>query len=114
MSTHLWKRVLAPKPKGLSFDKAASLPAAVETARGGLQSAGLSGQVPPFSGWCRWCWHNGYSGVSRVAATSSIGKLNLLKSVGADLAIDYTKDNLEDLPEKFNIVKTMTINRSIP
>jgi NADPH:quinone reductase-like Zn-dependent oxidoreductase len=43
-------------------------------------------------------------GASKVAATSSTGKLELLKSLGADLAIDYTKENFEDLPEKFDFV----------
>lgn len=43
-------------------------------------------------------------GASRVAATSSAGKLDFLKSLGADLAIDYTKENIEDLPEKFDVV----------
>ncbi|MBL2503856.1 hypothetical protein ELJ47_30410, partial [Klebsiella pneumoniae] len=32
------------------------------------------------------------------------GKLELLRSLGADLAIDYTKENFEDLPEKFDVV----------
>jgi len=27
-----------------------------------------------------------------------------LKSLGADLAIDYTKENFEDLSEKFDVV----------
>ena len=43
-------------------------------------------------------------GASKVAATSNTGKLELLKSLGADLAIDYTKENFEDLPEKFDVV----------
>lgn len=43
-------------------------------------------------------------GASKVAATSSTGKLELLKSLGADLAIDYTKENFEDLQEKFDVV----------
>lgn len=43
-------------------------------------------------------------GASKIAATSSTAKLELLKSLGADLAIDYTKENLEDLPEKFDLV----------
>ena len=43
-------------------------------------------------------------GAHRVAATSSTGKLELLKSLGVDLAIDYTTDNFEDLPEKFDAV----------
>ncbi|KAL6969463.1 2-methylene-furan-3-one reductase [Sarracenia purpurea var. burkii] len=43
-------------------------------------------------------------GASRIATTSSTGKLDLLKSLGADLAIDYTKENFEDLQEKFDVV----------
>ncbi|KAL7149102.1 hypothetical protein ABFS83_05G016700 [Erythranthe nasuta] len=43
-------------------------------------------------------------GASKVGATSSATKLELLKSLGADLAIDYTKDNFEDLPDKFDLV----------
>lgn len=43
-------------------------------------------------------------GASKIAATSSTGKLEFLKSLGVDLAIDYTKENIEDLPEKFDVV----------
>ena len=43
-------------------------------------------------------------GASRIAATASTSKLDLLRSLGADLAIDYTKENFEDLPEKFDVV----------
>lgn len=43
-------------------------------------------------------------GASKVAATSSTGKLDFIKSLGTDLAIDYTKENFEDLPEKFDVV----------
>ena len=43
-------------------------------------------------------------GASRVAATASTGKLDLLKSLGVDLAIDYTKENFEELAEKFDVV----------
>lgn len=43
-------------------------------------------------------------GASKVAATASTGKLELVRGLGADLAIDYTKENIEDLPEKFDVV----------
>ena len=39
-----------------------------------------------------------------MAATASTGKLELLRSLGADLAIDYTKEKFEELPEKFDVV----------
>lgn len=43
-------------------------------------------------------------GASKVAATSSTSKLELLKSLGADLAIDYTKENFDELPDKYDVV----------
>ncbi|MED6225086.1 hypothetical protein PIB30_090378, partial [Stylosanthes scabra] len=43
-------------------------------------------------------------GASKVAATASTAKLELLRNLGADLLIDYTKLNFEDLPEKFDVV----------
>lgn len=39
-----------------------------------------------------------------MAATASTGKLELVRSLGADLAIDYTKENIEDLPDKYDVV----------
>ncbi|KAF7809292.1 2-methylene-furan-3-one reductase-like [Senna tora] len=104
-------KLLAPKPKNLSFAEAAGLPLAIETAYEGLERTG-------FSAGKSILVLNGSGGVgslviqlakqvfgaSRVAATSSTRNLELLKSLGADLAIDYTKENFEDLPEKFDVV----------
>ena len=43
-------------------------------------------------------------GASFIAATSRTGKLEFLKSLGVDTAIDYTKQNFEELPEKYDVV----------
>ncbi|KAH1205196.1 2-methylene-furan-3-one reductase [Glycine max] len=43
-------------------------------------------------------------GASKVAATASTRKLELLRNLGADWPIDYTKENFEDLSEKFDVV----------
>ncbi|KAK2977759.1 hypothetical protein RJ640_016148 [Escallonia rubra] len=109
--TAVEEKLLALKPKSLDFAQAAGLPLAIETAYEGLEKSGFSaGKSILVLG--------GAGGVgslvvqlakhvfaaSRVAATSSTGKLELLKSLGADLAIDYTKENFEDLPEKFDVV----------
>ncbi|KAK4423824.1 2-methylene-furan-3-one reductase [Sesamum alatum] len=88
------EKLLALTPKNLDFVQAAALPLAIETAYEGAGGVGslviqLAKQV---------------FGAARIAATSSTQKLEFLKSLGADLAIDYTKDNLEDLPEKFDVV----------
>lgn len=105
------EKVLALKPQKLSFVEAASLPAALETAYGGLElaqfSTGKSILVLGGAGGVgslviQVAKH--VFGASRVAATASTGKLELLRSLGADLTIDYTKENFEDLPEKFDVV----------
>ncbi|KAL5063201.1 hypothetical protein RYX36_024938 [Vicia faba] len=109
--TAVEEKLLALKPKNLDFAQAASLPLAIETAHEGLERTG-------FSSGKSIIVLNGSGGVgslviqlakqvfgaSRVAATASTRNLELLKSLGADLAIDYTKENFEDLPEKFDVV----------
>ncbi|KAL4569623.1 hypothetical protein LXL04_025265 [Taraxacum kok-saghyz] len=109
--TAVEEKLLALKPKNLDFAQAASLPLAIETAYEGLERAG-------FSKGKSILVLNGAGGVgslviqlakqvfgaSKVAATASTSKLDLLKSLGADLAIDYTKENFEDLPDKYDVV----------
>ncbi|KAJ8485851.1 hypothetical protein OPV22_018336 [Ensete ventricosum] len=91
--------------------KAAGLPLAIETANEGLERSGFSagksililgGAGGVGSLVIQLAKH--VFGASRVAATASTGKLDLLKSLGADLAIDYTKENFEELAEKFDVV----------
>ncbi|XP_022891493.1 2-methylene-furan-3-one reductase-like isoform X2 [Olea europaea var. sylvestris] len=109
--TAVEERLLALKPKNLDFAQAASLPVAILTAYEGLESAGFSaGKSVLVLGGAGGVGSlviqiaKQVFGASKVAATSSTGKLELLKSLGADLAIDYTKENFEDLPEKFDVV----------
>ncbi|XP_028785032.1 2-methylene-furan-3-one reductase-like [Neltuma alba] len=109
--TAVEEKVLAHKPPNLSFPEAAAFPLAMETAYEGLERAGFSagksilvlggaGGVGTFV--IQLAKH--VYGASKIAATSSTGKLELLRNLGADLRIDYTKDKYEDLPEKFDVV----------
>ncbi|PON36665.1 Alcohol dehydrogenase superfamily, zinc-type [Parasponia andersonii] len=105
------ERLLALKPKNLSFAEAASLPLAIETAYEGLERAELSaGKSVLVLGGAGGVGTQVIQlakhafGASKVAATASTGKLDLLRGLGADLAIDYTKENFEDLREKFDVV----------
>ncbi|XP_057948651.1 2-methylene-furan-3-one reductase-like [Malania oleifera] len=109
--TAVEEKLLALKPKNLDFAQAASLPLAIETAYEGLERSGFStGKSILVLGGAGGVGTlviqlaKQVFGASRVAATSSTGKLDLLKSLGADLAIDYTKESFEDLPEKFDVV----------
>ncbi|KAM7269024.1 hypothetical protein ACFE04_024521 [Oxalis oulophora] len=109
--TAVEEKLLALKPKSLDFAQAAALPLAIETAYEGLEKTGfsagksilvLNGAGGVGSLVIQLAKH--VFGASNVAATASTAKLDLLKSLGADLAIDYTKENFEDLPEKFDVV----------
>ncbi|XLR69714.1 hypothetical protein S83_020386, partial [Arachis hypogaea] len=99
------------KPPNLGFAEAAAIPLAIQTAYGALHKVGLSpgqsilvlgasGGVGTFV--VQVAKH--VFGASVVAATASTGKLELLKKLGVDMPIDYTKQNFEDLPEKFDVV----------
>nr|XP_048322323.1 2-methylene-furan-3-one reductase-like [Ziziphus jujuba var. spinosa] len=105
------EKVLALKPNNLNFVEAASLPLAIETAYEGFEIAQLSaGQSILILGGAGGVGSLAIQlakhvfGASRVAATASTKKLDLLRSLGADLAIDYTKEKYEELPEKFDVV----------
>nr|AFK38435.1 unknown [Lotus japonicus] len=109
--TAVEEKLLAHKPKNLSFVEAASLPLAIETAYEGLERAGFSAgkSILVLGGAGGVGTHviqlaKHVFGASKVAATSSTGKLELLRKLGADMPIDYTKENAENLPEKFDVV----------
>ncbi|KAE9605045.1 hypothetical protein Lal_00036898 [Lupinus albus] len=105
------ENLLSHKPHNLTFAEAASLPLTIETAFEGLERAGFSAakSILVLGGAGGVGTHviqlaKHVYGASKVAATSSTGKLELLRNLGADLAIDYTVENFEDLPEKFDVV----------
>ena len=93
----------AIKPKSLSFAEASAVPLAALTAWQALVDVGKvqSGQTVLI--------HGGSGGVgsfaiqiakargARVVATASTANQDLLKQLGADMAIDYTKQKFEEL-----------------
>ncbi|KAL1828533.1 hypothetical protein DCAR_0207767 [Daucus carota subsp. sativus] len=95
------EHLVALKPKNLSFEEAASLPVAVQTAIQGFRTAGFKeGQSVFVVGGA-----GGYLfGASKVVATTSTAKLKFVKSLGADTVVDYTKTRYEDIKEKYDLV----------
>lgn len=109
--TAVEEKLLAAKPANLDFTQAASLPLAILTAHEGLERASLSkgksvlvlgGAGGVGSLVIQVAKH--VFGASRVAATSSTGKLELLRTLGVDLPIDYTREKVEEMEEKFDVV----------
>jgi NADPH:quinone reductase-like Zn-dependent oxidoreductase len=104
------EKSLAAKPKNLSHVEAAAIPLAALTA---WQAMVNQGRLKPGQ---RVLIHAGAGGVgvmaiqiakafgAYVAATASTRNQDLLRELGADLAIDYTHDTISKLRPKFDLV----------
>jgi NADPH:quinone reductase-like Zn-dependent oxidoreductase len=104
------EREAAPKPKSLTYVEAAAVPIVAMTAWQALvDTAKLSaGQTVLI--------HGGSGGVgsfaiqiakargAKVIATASTANQDFLKQLGADLAIDYTKQKFEDVAKDVDVV----------
>ena len=101
---------LARKPKSLSFEEAAGMPIAADTAYRALHEAGglQRGQTVLI--------HGAAGGVgsaavqiaraagARVIGTASANNLEFLKSIGVDQAIDYNAQKFEDVVKNVDLV----------
>jgi NADPH:quinone reductase-like Zn-dependent oxidoreductase len=100
----------APKPGSISYIEAAAVPIVAETAWQALiDSAKLSAGQSVLI-------HGGSGGVgtfaiqiakargAKVFATASTANQDLLKELGADVAIDYTKQKFEDIAKDVDVV----------
>ena len=104
------EREVAPKPRSLTYVEAAAVPIVAMTAWQALiDTAKLgSGQTVLI--------HGGSGGVgsfaiqiakargAKVIATASTANQDLLKRLGADVTIDYTKQNFEDTAKDVDVV----------
>ncbi|WP_236234394.1 NADP-dependent oxidoreductase [Pseudomonas tohonis] len=101
---------VAPKPAGLSMEQAASLPLVALTAWQALvEKANLQKGQKVFV-------HAGSGGVgsiaiqlarhlgASVATTTSTANVALVKSLGADIVIDYRKDDFEKILRGYDVV----------
>jgi NADPH:quinone reductase-like Zn-dependent oxidoreductase len=110
---------VATKPKTINFEQAAAVPLAATTAWQALiDTAGLkSGQTVLI--------HGGSGGVghfavqiakargAKVIATASTENQDLLRQLGVDQAIDYTKTNFEDVVKDVDVVLEATRSDSM-
>jgi NADPH:quinone reductase-like Zn-dependent oxidoreductase len=110
---------VAPKPSNLSFEQAAAVPLAANTALMGLRDLA---QVRP--GQCVVV--NGASGGvgtfavqlakafgADVTAVCSTRNLDLVKSLGADHLIDYTQDDFTLDRQRYDVVFDLVANRRL-
>ena len=110
---------LARKPKNISFEQAASLPVAGLTALQGLRDTGKirAGQ--------RLLINGATGGVgtfavqiaktfgAHVTGVCSTGKVDLVRSLGADRVIDYTQEDFTQAAERYDLILDNVGNHSL-
>ncbi|MGE5345895.1 MAG: NAD(P)-dependent alcohol dehydrogenase [Acidithiobacillales bacterium] len=109
---------LAPKPRNLTFEQAAAMSGAGCTALQGLRD---KGEVKPGQQVLIYGAGGGVGTFAvqiaralgaRVTAVTSTANLELVRSIGADEAIDYTKEDFTRRGERWDVVFDIGADRS--
>jgi 2-methylene-furan-3-one reductase len=105
------ENLVARKPKCLSFEEAASLPLAVQTAIEGFKTGDFKKGETMFVvggaggvGTLVLQLAKLLFGASYVVSSCSTPKVEFVKQFGADEVVDYTKTKYEDIEEKFDFL----------
>jgi NADPH:quinone reductase-like Zn-dependent oxidoreductase len=109
---------LARKPVNLTFEQAAAVPISAGTALQALDAArlhpgqhvvvtGASGGVGSFA--VQLAKASG----AEVTGVASTGKLDLVRSLGADHVIDYTRDDFADGGRRYDVVLDLAGNPAV-
>jgi NADPH:quinone reductase-like Zn-dependent oxidoreductase len=110
---------IAPKPVNLSFEEAAAVPVAAMTALQGLRDKGhvqpgqkvlingASGGVGTFAVQLAKAFG------AEVTGVCSTTKTQLVRSIGADRVIDYTREDFADGRNRYDVILDIAGNRSL-
>jgi NADPH:quinone reductase-like Zn-dependent oxidoreductase len=110
---------LGPKPANLSFEQAATVPISAQTA---LQALRDAGQVRPgqrvliigaAGGVGSFAVQIAKAFGAHVTGVCSGAKADLVRSIGADDVIDYTREDLADGTRRFDLIVDTAGNRSL-
>uniref|UniRef100_A0A0D6R8N0 Enoyl reductase (ER) domain-containing protein n=1 Tax=Araucaria cunninghamii TaxID=56994 RepID=A0A0D6R8N0_ARACU len=109
--TAVEESLIALKPGNMSFEEAASFPLALQTAQEAFDRVEFQkGQTVFIVGGAGGVGSLAIQlakyvyGASMIATTTSTGKVNFVKQLGANMVIDYTKQSYKQIPEKFDFV----------
>jgi NADPH:quinone reductase-like Zn-dependent oxidoreductase len=110
---------LAPKPKNLTFEQAATVPTSGFTA---LQALRNKGRVQPgqtvliigaAGGVGSFAVQIAKAFGAHVTAVCSTAKVDLVRSIGADEVIDYTRDDVADGTHRYDLILDIAGGRSV-
>ncbi len=110
---------LAPKPANLSFEQAAAVPTSALTALQGLRDhgeaqpgqrvliIGASGGIGTFAVQLAKAFG------AEVTGVCSTSKVDMVRSLGADHVIDYVRDDLAKVAQRYDLILDMAGNRPL-
>jgi NADPH:quinone reductase-like Zn-dependent oxidoreductase len=110
---------LAPKPANLSFEQAAAVPISGYAA---LQAVRDQGKVRPGQrvliigaggGVGTFAVQLAKAFGAEVTGVCSTTKTDLVRSIGADRVIDYTREDFADDPKRYDVILDIAGNRSL-
>jgi NADPH:quinone reductase-like Zn-dependent oxidoreductase len=110
---------LAPKPQRLTFEQAAAIPISGLTALRGLTDVGhvAAGQNVLIIGASGGVGTNAVQIAkafgARVTGVCSAGKVDLVRSIGADAVVDYTRDDFARADVEYDLILDIAGNSSL-
>jgi NADPH:quinone reductase-like Zn-dependent oxidoreductase len=113
------KDKVAPKPANLTFEQAATVPIAGSTALQGLRNAGKvqPGQkvliIGAAGGVGSFAVQIAKAFGAHVTGVCSTTKVDLVRSIGADDVIDYTRDDFAETGQLYDLILDIAGRRSL-
>ncbi|HZC98640.1 MAG TPA: NAD(P)-dependent alcohol dehydrogenase [Actinomycetes bacterium] len=110
---------LAPKPANLTFEQAAAVPISALTALQALRDAGQvqSGQqvliIGAAGGVGTFAVQLAKAFGAEVTGVCSTAKVDLVRSIGVDEVIDYTRDDFADGAQRYDLILDTAGRRSL-
>ena len=113
------EQAFSPKPAGVSFEEAATVPHSGVLALQGLRSKrqiqaghkvlinGAGGCVGPFA------IQIAKAAGAEVTGVDHTGKLEMMRAVGADHVIDYTKEDFTNNGQRYDLILDIAAHRSV-
>lgn len=110
---------LVHKPEGLALEHAAAVPISGLTALHAVRDVGKvqPGQsvlvIGAAGGVGTYAVQIAKAAGAQVTGVCSTAKLDLVRSIGADHVVDYTRDDIVDLGERYDVVIDIAGNRTL-